>query len=83
LTEDNISPLFSIVITTGQKNLDKTNPEIYQLALKRLCVLAGEAIFIDNSAKYVRSAEKAGIKSIFYTKFEKLENPLHALGINA
>jgi len=43
---------------------------------------AEEAIFIDNYEEYVQVAEKAGIKSILYTTFEKLESRLRALGIN-
>jgi len=82
LAQDNIRQLFDIVLTTGKENLDKTNPEIYQLALKQLHSSAEEAIFIDNYEEYVQVAEKAGIKSILYTTFEKLESRLRALGIN-
>lgn len=82
LTQHNIRHLFNIVLTTGKENLDKANPEIYQLALKQLNILPEEAVFIDNDEEYAQAAEKAGIKSILYTTFENLENHLRVLKIN-
>jgi FMN phosphatase YigB (HAD superfamily) len=81
LTKDNIRQLFAIVLTTGKENLDKSEPEIYRLALKRLNASAEEAVFIDNSEEYVQAAEKAGLIAILYTAFEKLGDQLQALGI--
>lgn len=55
---------FPVVLTVDDCKETKPAPEIYEVALERLGVAAGQALAIEDSAASVRSAKGAGVYTI-------------------
>lgn len=68
--------LFRTIVVSGVEKISKPDPRIYQIALDRLGVRAGETLFIDDSAKNVAGAEALGMKGHLFTDREKLARTL-------
>lgn len=64
--KDGMSSLFKLILTSGETGIDKTNPEIYKIALDRLNIKPEETIFIDNQKDYLNIASSLDIKTILY-----------------
>ena len=62
-----LGDFFAACYVSGELNLLKPHPEIYQHALADLGISAAEAVFIDNSEPNVRSAEALGITAHLFT----------------
>jgi putative hydrolase of the HAD superfamily len=62
-----LGDFFTACYVSGELNLLKPQPEIYQHALADLGIIAAEAVFIDNSEANVRSAEALGITAHLFT----------------
>lgn len=57
---------FRGILVSGEDNLKKPDPAIYQLMLDRYTLQANECIFIDNNLGNVEAAEKMGINVIHF-----------------
>jgi HAD superfamily hydrolase (TIGR01509 family) len=64
--------VFNLVISSAAEGLAKPEPEIYKLALSRLMIPPGEALFIDDMERNTRAAELMEIRSIIFTTPEAL-----------
>ncbi len=67
---------------SGDLKVAKPNPEIYQIALKKLNIKPEECIFIDDQKKNCDAAEKLGIKSIVFENPIQLKKELATFSIN-
>jgi len=67
---------------SGDLKVAKPNPEIYQIALKKLNIKPEECIFIDDQKKNCEAAEKLGIKSIVFENSVQLKKELATFSIN-
>ena len=74
--------LFEGILVSGDENLKKPDPKIYQLILDRYNIEAGEAVFIDDSARNVKAAKEMGIASIQFESPEALKTALKEYGIS-
>ena len=70
---------FDAVYVSGELKLLKPNPEIYQHVLADLGISAAEAVFIDNRADNVRSAQELGITGHVFTDAGTLRAFLESL----
>jgi putative hydrolase of the HAD superfamily len=55
---------FDPVILSFEEKVSKPNPEIYQIAIKRVGARPDEILFIDNLARNITGAKKAGMRTI-------------------
>ena len=71
--------LFEGILVSGNEGIKKPDPAIYERMLERYQIERQTALFIDDSLRNVKSAEKTGIKSIHFTSPEALEKSLEIL----
>ena len=64
--------MFDLYINSAEVGLAKPDPAIYELALAKLGVAPGEAIFIDDNAENVHAAARLGIQAIHCESAETL-----------
>ena len=62
-----LGDFFAVCYVSGELNLLKPNPGIYQHVLDDLGISAAEAVFIDNREANVRGAEALGITGHLFT----------------
>ena len=70
---------FDAVYVSGELKLLKPDPEIYQHVLADLGISAADAVFIDNRADNVRSAQELGITGHVFTDAGTLRAFLESL----
>ncbi len=76
LADWDILHLFDVVVCSGDEGVAKPDPAIFHLALGRLGVEPGEAVFIDDSLGHVGAARGLGLHAIHFTTAEALEGDL-------
>lgn len=69
-----VSQCFDTVVTSEDVEKAKPNPEMYQIALKKLGVDPSEAVAIEDSPAGVEAAKGAGLEVIMITHDKPLEN---------
>jgi epoxide hydrolase-like predicted phosphatase len=74
-----IRDLFDMVIDSACVGLAKPDQAIYELALERLGIAPGEAVFIDDLARNAAAAAALGIHAIHHLNFASTARQLHAL----
>jgi len=67
LKENGILEYFSLVQTTSELGLSKTDPKFYQNALNALNLKPSEVLFIDDIQSYLNVADKVGLKTTLYS----------------
>lgn len=72
-----IAGTFDVIVISAEVGLAKPDPRIYQLALSRLRVSPGEAIFLDDMQDNVDAAELVGMHGVL---FENTEQAIAAIG---
>lgn len=60
---DELLPLFDDIVISGDVGMRKPEAPIFALALQRLGVAPGSALFIDDSATNVAGARRAGLRA--------------------
>jgi 2-haloacid dehalogenase len=68
--------LFDGIILSGEVNLVKPEPEIFELCLQRIGRPADQCLFIDDSATNINAAEKLGFDTVQFISPEHLKNEL-------
>ncbi|MGD8465022.1 MAG: HAD family phosphatase [Anaerolineae bacterium] len=81
LADWGILSLFDVVVCSGEEGVAKPDPTIYRLALDRLGVEPGEAVFVDDSRGHVAAARELGIHAIHFTTAAALADALSDLQI--
>jgi HAD superfamily hydrolase (TIGR01662 family) len=77
LERHGLDGLFDAVVVSGAVNKRKPSPEIFEKALKKLNVLAENAVFVGDTVDAdIKGAKSAGMKAIFIQRRpqEKIEN---------
>lgn len=70
--------MFDAVVISGEVGMRKPEPEIFELALDRVGLPAGECVFIDDMAHNVVAAERAGLAGIVHRTFDETAGELEA-----
>ncbi len=73
--------LFTDIIVSGVEKMVKPDPAIYQLALRRFGLAAGEAIFIDDMPANVDAARANGFAAHRFLDAETLRAELYSLDL--
>jgi len=76
-----VFPLFHAVTLSHEVKAMKPDPRIYEDALAKLGLAAGECVFIDDRPEFAEAATRLGMHGITYTNYEKLIGELRALGV--
>jgi 2-haloacid dehalogenase len=66
---------------SGQEEVVKPDPRIYQVLLDRYDLAAGACLFIDDKAENVDAARDVGLVGLRFTSGEALCRDLAALGL--
>ncbi len=69
------------VVLSGEVNMVKPEPEIYELLLSRIPERADECLFIDDSLPNIVAAQKLGFQTFHFKSAEKLEEKLKEYGL--
>jgi 2-haloacid dehalogenase len=72
---------FRDIVVSGDERLVKPDPAIYQLALRRFGLAAGEAIFIDDSLPNIVAARENGFHGHHFVDAASLRAELTSLGL--
>ena len=63
--------MFDAVVISGEVGMRKPEPGIFELALRRIGLRAGECVFIDDMAHNVDAAQQAGLAGIVHRTFDE------------
>lgn len=67
------------IVFSSEVGLRKPDPEIYQLALARLGVPAGQAVFVDDFQVNIQAAKTAGILTVHFTDTDRAVEDLRGI----
>ena len=81
LQRHNLEQYFDDIVISGEVKLVKPDPKIFELAGRKMNVLATEAIFIDDLSECLHGAEQIGMTTILFQGLDKLKANLEALGV--
>jgi 2-haloacid dehalogenase len=73
--------LFESILVSGQVQIAKPDPRIFQLMLEQIGRPAGECVFIDDSAANINTARALGFKTIQYESSDQMIAEMRQLGI--
>lgn len=71
---------FDGVVVSAHERVIKPDPEIYQILFERYGLVAGDCIFIDDSAKNIETARNLGMKAVHFVEPIDLRGELRKLG---
>lgn len=72
---------FDGVLVSGQENMKKPDPQIYELILYRFNIDRTQAVFFDDSLKNVEGAQSVGLHAFQFLSPEQLRERLKAYGV--
>lgn len=73
--------IFDDMIISGEHNIIKPDPAIFEIALKRINRKASECLFIDDTLANIETARKMGFITIRYHSPAQLKRDLYQLSI--
>jgi len=73
--------VFDVTVVSGCEGVMKPDPAIFELALERLGVGAGEAVFVDDYRVNVEAARVAGLRAVHFRGLAPLRRSLRELGV--
>jgi 2-haloacid dehalogenase len=73
--------LLDDIIISGEVGTIKPEPEIFQVALRRIGRPAQECLFIDDASANIDQAQKIGFVTVLFESPEQLEEELHRLDL--
>lgn len=79
LLSDEQKKIFDIMVFSAEVGVAKPQPEIYEIAAKRLGVLEAECIYVDDDDFRVAGAKNAGMHGIIYKNFNQMKTELEKL----
>mgnify|MGYP000934383170 CR=1 FL=1 len=71
--------LFDEVFISAEVGLLKPDAKLFQLALDRLGVRAGETVFVDDHQKYIDGANAVGLQTILFRSLDDLQTNIEQL----
>lgn len=78
-----LDSLFDDIFTSYELEIDKPNPMVYKMVLKKLNVKPEECLFIDDLKRNTKPAAKLGINTIVFKSYLQLKKELIKLGVMA
>jgi putative hydrolase of the HAD superfamily len=76
LNDYGLKPFFNVVVISGEINRRKPSPEIYNVALKALNVMASETVFVGDTPKLdIEGPKKMGMKAVLIKRRSINEKP--------
>lgn len=72
---------FGVTIVSGEEQVVKPNPAIYQICLERAGLRAERTVFIDDSPKNVEGARAVGMHAIHFTSPSDLREALRTFDL--
>lgn len=72
---------FRDIVVSGDERMVKPDPAIYHLALDRFGLRPGEAVFVDDRADNIASANAVGMRGVQFVDAPTLRGELNALGL--
>lgn len=79
LTRQQLNDYFDDVIISGEVDLAKPDPAMYELAAKVLNLNPAECVVVDDNLTNCRGAERAGMKAVLYKSTEQAQRELELL----
>ncbi len=73
---------FDCMVISAEVGLVKPDPRIYHLALEKLGVAPGEAVFVDDMDRNIAGAQAVGMHGIQFTQPDKVIRELKQLFVN-
>jgi putative hydrolase of the HAD superfamily len=64
---------FDVVVVSCEVDLAKPDPRIYELALSRLGVKAGQALFVDDREDNIEGAARLGLRTLHFVDDQAVE----------
>ncbi len=77
MTQNKIDGAFDELVISAELGIMKPEPRIYEIALERLSIKAGEAAFVDDTKANVEAAHKLGMYGVLFQNPEQALNDLH------
>lgn len=74
-----IADAFDTMVISAEERIAKPDPRIYRIALERLGVEAGDAIFVDDMLANVRAAQALGIHGVHFQTPEQVRREIQRL----
>jgi len=68
--------IFRGILVSGEENLQKPDPAIYNLLMSRYNIKASESLFIDDSLRNIEAADRLGLKVIHFMSPSQLREDL-------
>lgn len=78
-TRYKILDAFDDVVISAEVAIAKPDPRIYELAVRRLEVSPAEAVFVDDFVENIHSAQKVGLKTVYFRTPQQARADLEAL----
>jgi epoxide hydrolase-like predicted phosphatase len=75
----NISDAFNEMIISAEVGIAKPDPRIYRIAVDRLGVLPGEAVFVDDFIENIESAKAFGLKTVHFQGSQRMYTDLEMI----
>ncbi|MDD5162723.1 MAG: HAD-IA family hydrolase [Candidatus ainarchaeum sp.] len=72
---------FEVLVLSHELGILKPEKEIYEIAIQKLGLKPEECLFIDDQEKCIETAQKLGMKAIWFRSFEQLKKDLAKFGI--
>lgn len=61
-----LNQYFDVITVSGDVKMKKPNPQIYELTLERLGLVAGDCVYVDDRRYNLSAAEAVGIKAVLF-----------------
>ena len=75
----NVADAFDDVVISAEVGIAKPDPRIYRLALERLGVTAGEAVFVDDFLENIEAARALGLHTVHFRTPDQARDELDIL----
>ena len=74
-----IADAFDVLVISAEEKIAKPDPRIYHVALERLGVQAGEAIFLDDFIENIHAANALGLSGVHFQSSAQAQRDIRAL----
>ncbi len=73
--------LFRGILVSGEEQMKKPDPRIFQLLGERYQILLDDSVFIDDNEQNIEAARDAGMRALHFTNDGSLRGQLEKLGL--
>jgi 2-haloacid dehalogenase len=74
--------LFDLIVLSGEVELIKPDPKIFELLLEKTGRAASACVFIDDAEKNIAAAQALGFRTIRYVSAEAMARELREMGVD-